>query len=563
MKKIVSLLLALLMLASVATFAGCTEPGFDYRTEDLTPYIYKLFDHNTEKLHITIADLADEITDADVKEEINKLLADKLAYYKKIEDTSRVVAFGDTVGIYYKGVLFSDLKAAGKITTDKAVKDMTPEELAAVKADIAKLTADDIKALTAFNGGSNLTDKTPYDIQLGSGAFIPGFEDGMADASLPIGTENYPLLVTFPKDYSANPALQEKDVVFFTNIKHVYERVPSHETLAWDDVIALQYKIELDEEDEEIVKAFGEETDGVVKETLTLDQDVLFHAAVLSHFNELAEGARYGTEMVFDYVKSISYTDKESGEKVETEVTAKATVTVFSLATVRFFTTDEIDNSELSFEDFCTKLGLKKEDYKDGYTTYFADAKTAMQKDRTAQIKANKYQAVIDALVEKSEIISSSDTIKNLKKAYKDEVLENIEYLTMTAEATGMASIYAYYASMNSALTTGTAREYIMYTAYGYTEETIDTQLDTDADAYIKEHIVFWQFVKNAKIEDLLTDAKYQEMLDEYEAYYDVEDLFEGTELDEAALREAFIWDLAAQYLLENCTTIETRPVKK
>ncbi len=563
MKKIVSLLLALLMLASVGTFVGCSGTGFDYRTEDLTPYIYKLFDHTTEKLHITIADLADTITDADVKEEINKLLADKKAYFKKIEDTSKVVAFGDTVGIYYKGVLFSDLKAAGKITTDKAVKDMTPDELAAVKADIAKLTADEIKALTAFNGGSNLTDKEPYDLQLGSGAFIPGFEDGIADANLPIGTESYPLLVTFPKEYSNNPALQEKDVVFFTTIKHVYERVSSHETLAWDDVIALQYEITLEGESEEVVKAFGLVTDGVTKETFALDQDNLLHAAILSHFNELAEGARYGTEMKFDLEKEVEYVDKASGEKTKKNVTAKVTATVFSLATVRYFTTDEIDSGALSFDDFCTKLGLTKDNYAEGYKTYFADEKTAMQKERTAQIKANKYQAVIDALVEKSEIISSSDTIKNLKKAYKDEVLENIEYLTMTAEATGMASIYAYYASTNSALTTGTAREYIMYEAYGYTEETIDTQLDTDADAYIKEHIVFWQFVKVAKIEDLLTDAKFDEMVDEYEAYYDIEDLFDGTELDEAALREAFLWDLAAQYLLDNCTTIETRPVKK
>ncbi len=563
MKKIVSLLLALLMLASVGAFTACSDTGFDYRTEDLTPYIYKLFDHTTDKLHITIADLADTITDDDVKKEINALLAQKAAYYKKIEDTNTVVRLGDTVGIYYKGVLFSDLKAAGKITTDKSVKDMTADELAAVKADIAKLTADDIKALTAFSGGSNLTDKAPYDLHLGTGAFIPGFEEGIADANLPIGTENYPLLVTFPKEYSKNPSLQEKDVVFFTTIKHAYERVPSHETLEWEDMIALQYEITLEGESEEVVKAFGLVTEGIVKETLMLDQDNLFHAAILSHFNELAEGARYGTEMQFDFENKVEYVDKESGEKVPKDVTAKVTATVFSLANPRYFTTDEIDNGELTFDDFCTKLGLTKDNYAEGYKTYFSDAKTSMQKDRTAQIKANKYQAVMDALVEKSEIISSSDTIKNLKQAYIDEVLENIEYLTMTAEATGMASIYAYYASTNSALTTGTAREYIMYTVYGYTEETIDTQLDTDADTYIKERIVFWQFVKNAKIEDLLTDAKYEDMLDEYEAYYDVEDLFDGEKLDEAALREAFLWDLAAQYLLDNCTTIETKPVKK
>ncbi len=570
MKKIASLLLALLMLLSALSFVGCADKGFDYRKEDLTPYIYKMFDYQNEKLHITIADLADTITDDDVKEEINKLLESKSAFYKKVEDKNTIVKLGDIAGIYYKGVLFSDLKNYKNFNLDEAIKnksmkDMTDEEKTKLREAIAALTADDIKNLTAFSKGSNLTDKNPYDLQLGSGAFIAGFEDELVEANATIGQENVPLLVTFPKVYSSNPALQEKDAVFFTTVKYTYERVADHEPLVWDDMIAVKYEITLDETNKTYAEEFGEATEGAVMKVITLDQDNAFHAALFTEFNRREEGdeaTRFGVEMSFDYKKTVSHTDKASGEKADVEVTAQVKATVYSLAAPRYFTTDEIDNKELSFEDFCTKTGLKKDDYKEGYTTYFTGIKTDMQKARTAQIKANKYQAVIDKLVEKSQIISSSDTIKNLKQNYIDEVMGNIEYMTMYAESTGMASTYAYLAQMESALKVKTAREYIMYSNYGYTSETITTQLDTDADAFIKERIVFWHFVKTAKIEELLTDAKYNEMIEEYKAYYEIEDPF-ANGLTEEALREAFIWDLAAQYLLDNYTVIDTRPVKE
>ncbi len=560
MKKIASLLLALLMLLSVLSFVGCADKGFDFRTEDLTPYIYNMVElSETNKLHITIADLSDTITDEDVKEEINTLLETKAAYYKKNEEAGTPIGLGDTIEIYYKGVRFDVLKSAGKITTDKSMKDMTPEELATVKAEIAALTAEDIKALTAFSGGSNLDHKSPDTVQLGTGGLISSYETAMADSGAKVGDENVPMLATFPDDYDISPALQGKDVVFFTNIKSVYEKVATHEPLEWGDMLALQYEIVSFAEGvtDDQKKEFSIK-EGLIKATIALDQDNRFHAAIYTAFNNLTEGSRFGTETTFDYSETI----KLKTEDGEVEVKAQIKMTGFSIANPRYFTADDIGTDALSFDDFCTKAGLKKEDYADGYTTYFSDMKTAMQKDRTAQIKANKYQAVIDALVDASEVKLSSDTMKELKQKYIDEVKGNIEYMTMYAISTGMESYYELLAEQTPGLTEKTVKEYFMYTNYGYTADKFESQLDTDADAFLKERIIFWQFVKNHKIEEKLTDEKYNELLEEYKTYYEIEDPF-ANGLEEEALREAFIWDITAQYLLDNFAVVDTRPVKK
>ena len=58
---------------------------------------------------------------------------------------------------------------------------------------------------TAFEGGSNWDDKVPLELGIGSGSFIPGFEDGLIGV-IPSNTskENpFELHVTFPEGYKS------------------------------------------------------------------------------------------------------------------------------------------------------------------------------------------------------------------------------------------------------------------------------------------------------------------------------------------------------------------------
>jgi trigger factor len=71
----------------------------------------------------------------------------------------------------------------------------------------------------AFDGGTG----TDYTLVLGSGQFIPGFEEGIVGHK---AGETFDLELTFPEDYHAKELAGEK-VVFTTTLKAVKEVVPA------------------------------------------------------------------------------------------------------------------------------------------------------------------------------------------------------------------------------------------------------------------------------------------------------------------------------------------------
>ncbi len=67
----------------------------------------------------------------------------------------------------------------------------------------------------AFEGGSNASDPKPYALKIGSGAFIPGFEDALI-GMVPSATSKdspAPITVTFPENYGSAD-LAGKEAVF-------------------------------------------------------------------------------------------------------------------------------------------------------------------------------------------------------------------------------------------------------------------------------------------------------------------------------------------------------------
>ncbi len=157
MKKKLSILLC--MLLAMTTLVACnnkTDAGSSSSSEpvsELTSYIPSDYITLPDYSSVDIETEPYVITDADLEEYI----AYELSYLAEtVEVTDRAVETGDTVNIDYVG------------------------------------TKDGV----AFDGGT----AAGYDLTIGSGAFIDGFEDGLIGVEL---GETVVLTLTFPEDYTS------------------------------------------------------------------------------------------------------------------------------------------------------------------------------------------------------------------------------------------------------------------------------------------------------------------------------------------------------------------------
>lgn len=169
MKKIIaSVLVAVLCLALAACSKNqlAENPVTGYKTGDVTLGTYK---------GITYTALHTEVTDEDVQAAIDSLLSSK-ATTEEVTDRTTVQT-GDIVSIDYSGKLDG----------------------------------------VAFDGGTGSIDT----LEIGSGQFIPGFEDQL------IGKEkgDFSINVTFPESYPNSPELAGKPVVFDITLKSFSKKV--------------------------------------------------------------------------------------------------------------------------------------------------------------------------------------------------------------------------------------------------------------------------------------------------------------------------------------------------
>lgn len=127
---------------------------------------------------------------------------------------------------------YTKLKAKKKVesVTDKDVTEIIERmrQSLAEKKEVKRAAKNDDETLidfvgkkndVAFDGGTG----TDYTLVLGSGQFIPGFEEGIVGHKV---GETFDLELTFPEDYHAKELAGEK-VVFTTTLKAVKEVVPA------------------------------------------------------------------------------------------------------------------------------------------------------------------------------------------------------------------------------------------------------------------------------------------------------------------------------------------------
>ena len=104
-----------------------------------------------------------------------------------------------------------DIQEELKPYIDRATRLVTTQE-AAASGDTAVIDFEGFMAGEAFDGGKGEN----YSLELGSGTFIPGFEEQVVGMK---AGEEKDLHITFPQDYV--PELAGKDVVFKVKVKEV------------------------------------------------------------------------------------------------------------------------------------------------------------------------------------------------------------------------------------------------------------------------------------------------------------------------------------------------------
>ncbi|MDO5136252.1 MAG: trigger factor [Eubacteriales bacterium] len=119
-----------------------------------------------------------------------------------------------------------DVDAEVKKEQEKNSRTIAVEDRAAAKDDIVTLDFEGFVDGEAFEGGKG----TDYSLTLGSGTFIPGFEDQLVGAS---AGDHVEVNVTFPEEYQAKE-LAGKAAVFQCDIK----KIETKELPALDDDFA-------------------------------------------------------------------------------------------------------------------------------------------------------------------------------------------------------------------------------------------------------------------------------------------------------------------------------------
>ena len=110
----------------------------------------------------------------------------------------------------------ADVDAEINKEREKNARNITVEDRAVKDGDITTLDFEGFVDGVAFDGGKGEN----YPLTIGSGAFIPGFEEQLVGAE--IGKE-VEVKVTFPEDYQAEN-LKGKDAVFKCTVKEIKEK---------------------------------------------------------------------------------------------------------------------------------------------------------------------------------------------------------------------------------------------------------------------------------------------------------------------------------------------------
>ena len=149
----------------------------------------------------------------------------KFVPFSTLELTAEVETVGEITLPSYKNLKISRPKSA---INDEQIEDTVKslQGRLATRNVVTRAAKDGDEVTIDFKGVDAKTDEpiagadgNDYPLTLGSGSFIPGFEEHLVGAK---GGEENTFTITFPADYGV-PALQKKKVTFTVTIKSVQE----------------------------------------------------------------------------------------------------------------------------------------------------------------------------------------------------------------------------------------------------------------------------------------------------------------------------------------------------
>lgn len=219
-------IIAVIFLILIFTVAGCSQP-YDF---DLNEYLTL---GSYSGIEVSLSERETEL-----EEKIKALLEENSA---ENEITDRPVKKGDIANIDYTGTLNGE----------------------------------------AFAGGSS----TNYNLEIGSGSFIDGFEDGIIGKEI---GDVFDVKTVFPEDYAYNESLAGQEVNFNIKINSIKEKIIPELT---DDFIK-EYT------DYETIEEYKTETREILKENYIWNK-VLENSAVKSYPKKYVE--KYYNNMIDNY----------------------------------------------------------------------------------------------------------------------------------------------------------------------------------------------------------------------------------------------------------------------
>ncbi|MBQ7911022.1 MAG: FKBP-type peptidyl-prolyl cis-trans isomerase [Clostridia bacterium] len=242
MNRKLYLILALLMLASLLLLASCNKGG---ETTDTTAS-----DTTAAETEATTAIPRYDYMDAVVAPDVEIDRADYTGITLTVPDSLKIED-EDVEAYIQSGILFSRRTAVNgtAMVKDQALK----------LGDDAYIYYKGFVDGKEFEGGSNWDDEKPYTLGLGSGSFIPGFEDGLVGVIPNQTSKDNPaeIHVTFPEEYTEE--LAGKDAVFHVVVEYAVQyTIPE---LTRDFVVnTLKYKpkMEFYASDEALLDEFKE-----------------------------------------------------------------------------------------------------------------------------------------------------------------------------------------------------------------------------------------------------------------------------------------------------------------
>ncbi|MBO4458767.1 MAG: trigger factor [Butyrivibrio sp.] len=323
---------------------------------------------------ITVEAELHEVTDEDVENYLKNMIEQSPA---RVEITDRAVQNGDIVNIDYEGKF-----------ADSGEK---------------------------FEGGT----AQGADLEIGSGMFIPGFEDGLVGVKT---GETKDLDLTFPEEYQATD-LAGKKVVFSVKVNKIYEK-STEMTDEWAASFEIEGVGNLDQLRENSKKDLTQEAEDSYKEQL--ESTVLTKVNETSEFKEIPQEVynrfliyenkqlEYECQMYAMYGQVMTPSDlvvgmaQQEGNS-DPDAFLKDAVTDIAQQYILFAAIAKKENIVISDEDVENYL---KESYdkagQTGFASYDEFRKTIEKSDFEAYREGLMANKVIDMMIENANIVAPS-----------------------------------------------------------------------------------------------------------------------------------------------------------